>query len=113
MSLGEAPLNVLTLQRLVASGARPKVHLLERLLACLKLWNLPEKHNASSNYGPIFKVNLGLIDTERAPSRNRKYLLVLMNFAPELNPRESDLSLQLEGDERKFKTVLSQTLLCL
>jgi len=39
------------LQKLVAAGVKPRLHILERLFACLRLWNLPGKGTFSTNYG--------------------------------------------------------------
>jgi hypothetical protein len=44
------------LQKLVATGVKPRLHVLERLFACLRLWNVPEKRTYSTNFGAELKV---------------------------------------------------------
>ena len=46
------------LQKLVSVGVKPRLHILERLFACLRLWNLPEKGTCSTTYGAELKVRM-------------------------------------------------------
>jgi len=59
------------LQKLVAAGVKPRLHILERLFACLRLWNLPGKGTFSTNYGAELKVTPFLWGVEGAGKASR------------------------------------------